>query len=77
MMTPDEIARGLTDATCPDCNGDGWIAVSVPRCCQRAEYDCGGRGCVGPYEEQEQEPCVSCQGSGEYQEQNNAHGGDQ
>lgn len=57
-----------TCGTCPECTGVGWIAVSVNRCCGRSEWECGGRGCVGPVEDQEQEPCFTCQGSGEHQE---------
>lgn len=49
---------------CPECDGLGWIAVAAPRCCQRSEWECGGRGCTGPEPDQEQEQCEFCRGSG-------------
>lgn len=45
------------DPGCGNCGGEGWTVVVVPRCCGRAEYECGGRGCTGPEPEEEQERC--------------------
>lgn len=65
MTDPHTIARSLSPAhQCPECDGNGWIAVEVPRCCGRSEWECGGRGCTGPEPDQEQEQCALCQGTG-------------
>ena len=46
--------------TCQQCHGLGWIAVGV--CCKRAWHNCGGHGCTGS--EQEQQECSDCNGTG-------------
>jgi DnaJ-class molecular chaperone len=53
---------------CPHCNGDGWIVEVEPRCCQGSDYECGGRGCIGPLPEQVQAQCPGCDGTGKIEE---------
>jgi hypothetical protein len=58
---------------CPECDGCGWvIGVGVEledRCCGMSDWECGGRGCTGPRQEQVQvqvqELCERCHGAGE------------
>lgn len=45
---------------CQTCKGLGWVAVEV--CCKRAWHNCGGHGCTGS--EQEQQQCGDCDGTG-------------
>lgn len=57
----DEVeAGGGTDEACPDCNGNGWYSGEELVCCQRAEWECGGRGCIGPAQVQTQVQCERC-----------------
>lgn len=65
-MTPAEISRGR----CPECDGNGWTVITVPRCCGRSDWECGASGCTGPDPHQEQEQCPHCQGTGQLQERN-------
>lgn len=54
--------------SCPTCEGGGQvqIQVTVPRCCGRAEHECGGRGCTGPEPDVDVDVdgCPDCGGSG-------------
>ena len=56
------------DRTCETCGGTGLIEIQVPHmeCCQRAEFECGGRGCTGPIESShlDQDYCHDCHGTG-------------
>ena len=49
------------EAECPQCQGSGMGDIT-PRCCHRSQWECGGRGCIGP--EPEQQQCEWCGGSG-------------
>lgn len=64
--TPSTIIAGMNRAekACPECDGCGWIVITVPACCRRSEWECGGRGCTGPEPEQAQDSCPACQGTG-------------
>lgn len=58
----------MTRIDCNECGGCGMVMVPheiiVPRCCGRAEQECGGCGCTGPEPdvelEYETEPCPAC-----------------
>lgn len=69
MMARLEAAaeRGPQLVECPECDGQGWIGKSVPRCCGGSDWECGASGCTGPIEECEQEQCEYCRGSGHYE----------
>lgn len=54
----------MSERDCPECDGRGWVSVTVSRCCSRSEYECGGRGCTGPEPEEEQDGCSFCRGFG-------------
>ena len=56
----DKIVGSTDGLDCVDCNGRGWLAVEV--CCKRAWHNCGGHGCTGS--EQEQQECSKCGGIG-------------
>ena len=49
---------------CPDCGGMGFTVITVPACCMGSDWECGGRGCTGPIQDQEQEGCAACQAIG-------------
>lgn len=50
---------------CPQCGGRGFGIRTGEQCCQQAEYECGGKGCIGPCPVEEQVPCDVCQTTGE------------
>ncbi len=47
----------LSQGQCPNCEGVGWTVDVQPRCCNGLNWECGGRGCTGPEQEQVQVEC--------------------
>lgn len=55
----------MADQPCPDCDGKGYQIHGEAACCgQAVNWECGGRGCTGPYETPVQFECEGCQGTG-------------
>jgi hypothetical protein len=58
---------------CPECDGNGWVVGSDIDCCGQSDWECGGRGCVGPEQIQVQEQCAQCGGGGIIEEAGHDH----
>ncbi len=60
---PDDVSDPREIAKCPYCEGNGWYPGEEAACCQRFEWECGGRGCSGPVQVQTQVQCERCYGA--------------
>lgn len=59
-----DVEIAAIEAQCPHCGGEGFFAEGGQRCCGNAEWECGGRGCTGPFDDYQQVLCEGCNGTG-------------